>query len=308
MMPAAAERALVTGGTGYLGSHLVRRLAADGVKVVALIRPNSPRRDRRPVIKSVRWTEHDGTTEGMLALVAAARPTIIYHLATTFVAEHTPADVSALVRSNVELAAQLFEAAAVHGVSRLVNTSTAWQHYHSDGYRPSSLYAATKQAAEDLLEYYAHAFAMRAASIVLYDTYGPYDERKKLIWALRRALADGRPLSMSAGEQLIDLLYVDDAIDAFVAAGDSTATSSPGHRRYAARAEHRLTLRKLIELFGEIAGRPIAVDWGARPYRRGEIMHPWSGGDLVPGWSPCVSLESGIRRVLDADRTASSSL
>ena len=66
------------------------------------------------------------------------------------------------------------------GCYRMVNTGTSWQHYENSDHRPSNLYAATKQAFEEILNFYATAYPLRVCSLHLSDTYGPNDIRPKL--------------------------------------------------------------------------------------------------------------------------------
>src|SRR5256885_16981298 len=119
-MPAAGS-VLVTGATGFIGAHLTRRLVAEGWDVHLVVRPGSDLARLGPAADRTCAHAHDGTTEGMIALVGAARPTLVIHLASLFLAQHVPTDVAGLVMSNVLFGTQLVEAMAHHGVARLLN-------------------------------------------------------------------------------------------------------------------------------------------------------------------------------------------
>ncbi|QNA99127.1 NAD-dependent epimerase/dehydratase family protein [Massilia sp. Se16.2.3] len=175
---------------------------------------------------------HDGSTAQLVDILAQARPDTVFHLAAAFVAEHVPGDIDRLVHANLLFATQLLEAMRVNGVRLLVNTGTAWQHYGNRDYDPVNLYAATKQAFEAILAYYVNAHGFIAATLALFDTYGPGDERPKLMRALWRAAREGRPLAMSSGRQLLDLVYVDDVVDAYLAAESALREGGAGHRHY----------------------------------------------------------------------------
>src|SRR5688572_12901047 len=138
---ATGRRALVTGASGFVGSHLLRHLTDAGWDVHAVLRSRSSR-ERLGGLATV--PAHDGTTESLVEVVGAAAPDVVFHLASLFIAEHKTADVTGLVESNVLFGAQLAEAMRVHGRTRLVNTGTVWQHYQDEPYNPSDLYAATK--------------------------------------------------------------------------------------------------------------------------------------------------------------------
>ena len=178
----------------------------------------------------------------------------------------------------------------------LVNAGTSWQHFEGRDYSPVCLYAATKQAFQDLLAYYVEACGLRVVTLKLYDTYGPLDTRPKLLSLLRKAARTATKLQMSAGEQLVDLVYIDDIVEAFLVAGrrllDGEVKSAED---YGISSGKLMPLREVVELYQRVTGYKVDVEWGARPYRPREVMMPWSGLPL-PGWTPRISFEEGIRR------------
>jgi nucleoside-diphosphate-sugar epimerase len=284
------RRALVTGATGFVGSHVVRRLLADGVEVHALVRPTS---DTTALLAAGAHLHVDDGGD-LRGVVDAAEPDRCYHLATNFIAEHSPDQVAALVRDNVGFPARLADALARAGVVSFVNVGTAWQHVDGQPYRPKNLYAATKQAFEDVLTHYRTAGALQPVTVNLYDTYGPDDRRAKLLGALLdKVRTPGPPLAMSSGHQLIDLVHVDDVVDALLAAGEAGAAT-----RYSASSGRPLTLRQLVDVVVEVAGQAVPVEWGARPDRAGDMTEHWDAGPPVPGWRPRISLEEGLASLL----------
>ncbi len=295
-------RALLTGVTGFVGAHVARHLLAEGVEVTAVVRPTA-HLDRIPdVAERVALHVDDGSVDTMRAMVDATRPDVTFHLATNFVAEHAPGDVDALVADNVAFPTRLVE--ALGDEQRVfVNVGTCWQHVDGAAYRPKNLYASTKQAFEDVLRWYAERGSVRAVTVNLYDSYGPLDHRAKLLGALVSALRTGDTLGMSSGVQLVDLVHVDDVARglrlAADLAADSADTSDGLMPIYSLSSGRPRTLRELVDVLGEIAGRPVPVEWGARADRRGDMVEHWDAGPPVPGWTPAISLESGLGELLD---------
>lgn len=304
------RRALVTGATGFIGSHVVRALLSSGAEVHLVVRPGA-HLERVPDLEG-RVTVHtdDGTIEGLQAIVAAAAPEVTFHLATNFVAEHQAGDVAGLVADNVGFPTRLADAVASTAAPEaagagpvFVNVGTCWQHVDGARYRPKSLYAATKQAFEDVLVFYAERGLLRTATVNVFDSYGPLDHRAKLLGALIRSLQTGDTLQMSSGVQLIDLVHVDDIVRAlFLAAaslraGDDLTARGPGY--FAVSSGAPVTLRALVEELGRVAGRPVSVEWGARPDRAGDMVEHWDAGPPVPGWSPAIPLGAGLAQLLD---------
>ncbi len=294
------RRILVTGATGFVGRHLVRRLTADGVAVHALVRPQS---NLAPLQGLSGLSVHldDGGDRSIGDVLDQAAPELVIHLATHFVGEHGPGDLGPMVAANILFGARLLEAMADTGPACLVNAGTSWQAFEDREGVPVNLYAATKQAFEDLLAYYTEAAGLRAVTLRLFDSYGPDDPRRKLMNLLTRAADEGQALVMSPGEQLLDLVYIDDVISGFLRAAALVRDMAGGHQVYALSGGDRRSLREVVETFSRAAGKPVTVEWGGKAYRVREVMVPWSQGRTLPGWRPRVSLEEGIGRMLAGD-------
>jgi nucleoside-diphosphate-sugar epimerase len=284
------RRALVTGGTGYVGGTLVRRLAADNWEVHVVVR----RQVSQGFPSCVNTHIHDGTINGLIEIMSKARPDCVFHLASLFLSQHTSNDIEPLIRSNLLFSTQLLESMAVQGVRTLINTGTSWQHFNNEQYNPVNLYAATKEAFENVLAYYAKSGRIDAATIALFDTYGPNDQRGKLVSLLWKTALLDQSLDMSPGEQLVDLVYIDDVIDAFIAVERELSTRKLEIIKYGVSSGQPLSLRRFADVFERATGLKLRVNWGGRPYRDREVMIPWSNFTSPPGWKPKISFDEGI--------------
>ena len=286
------KRALVTGATGFIGSYLCRRLKEAGWRVHFIVRDESQNARSASLIAGIAL-RHDGTAESMNRLVAKALPDVVFHLASLYLAEHRSSDLEPLCRSNILFGMQLLDAMAAHKVPYVINTGTGWQHYQNADYNPVNLYAATKQAFEDIMAYYVEARGLCAITLQIFDSYGPGDPRPK-IWKLLRE-ATG-PLPMSPGRQKINLVHVCDIIEAYlIAAKRLMAGRVRGHEIYALSSGKPVTLRQLVSLYSKAIGKQVRVIWGGRFYRNREVMTPWQNGRRLPGWRPKIGLEQGLR-------------
>jgi nucleoside-diphosphate-sugar epimerase len=288
------RRALVTGATGYIGSNLAKRLVAEGWDVHVIVRPNSKVSALLEIRSSITVHEHDGSTRGMIDLIGKAKPFMVFHLASLFLAHHRPEDIDTLLSSNLLFSTQLAEAMATNQVKYVINTGTSWQHYKDAKYNPVNLYAATKQAFEDILAYYIDAHKLKVITLALFDTYGPQDPRPKLIPLLWQMVKTQEPLAMSPGDQLIDLVYISDVVDAYMLAADLLPSQSKVNISYGVSSDGKVTLRQLVSILENVAGSQLQIRWGARPYRMREIMHPWDNFEKLPGWTSKVPLVEGI--------------
>jgi nucleoside-diphosphate-sugar epimerase len=294
--------ALLTGATGFVGGRVLRTMLSHGWRVAALVRGDAARLRERGN-GEVLCCPYAGRYDDVRAALSASRPDVVVHLASCFRVRHTAEDLDQLVDANLRLGLQLAEAMAQAGCSRLVNAGTAWQHFEDRPYAPANLYAATKQALEVLLRYYADAHGLRVVTLKLFDTYGPGDRRNKLIPLLKRTAETGEPLGLSPGEQRIDLVHVDDAAAAFELAARRLLVLKERAGRmasYAVSSGCGLTLRELVREIEAVIGRPLPLKWGERPYREREVMRPWSRGHRLPGWAPRVALRDGLADVFGA--------
>jgi nucleoside-diphosphate-sugar epimerase len=293
--------ALVTGATGFIGSHLASRLVRDGWEVHLVVRPESDMAVLAELRGSVTVHAHDGTTNGLQAIVSTAAPRTVFHLASLFLSDHRSADIERLVSSNLLFATQLAEAMVQAGVRQLINTGTSWQHFEGRDYCPVNLYAATKQAFEAILAYYVETTPLRVITLKLYDTYGPGDRRQKLFHLLRQVAERQEPLAMSPGEQLIDLVHIDDVLEAYISAADLLLQERiAGHESFAVSSGAPIKLKDLVAAYARLLGRDLPIQWGGRPYRSREVMIPWHSGTALPGWQPRVSLEEGLSQLIAA--------
>ena len=287
---------LVTGASGFIGSHLTYRLVNDGWCVHVITRKDSNLRLLKEVMNKIVIHEHDGTALGMLLILDIVKPAIVFHLASFKTSHHKSENIDQLIKSNILFGNQLVDAMVQNNVYMLINTGTYWQHYHNKEYSPVCLYAATKQAFENILQFYVETTALKVITLKLFDTYGPNDPRPKLFNQLRNAVENGVCLEMSPGEQLIDIVFIGDVVEAYIIAakrlldgvGDKVEELSVSSRNH-------ISLKRMVEIYLKIVGKKVDIKWGGRKYREREVMIPWKNGKTLPGWSPKITIEQGIR-------------
>jgi nucleoside-diphosphate-sugar epimerase len=293
------KTAIITGSTGFVGLHLTKRLAADNWDVHLIIRQKSNLVSLfKEINKRITFHMHDGTTKKMVNIIKKVKPAIVFHLASLFIAQHQTKDIEPLIKSNVLFGTQLVEAMVINKIYQLINTGTSWQHYDNKDYSPVCLYAATKQAFEDILRLYIETTPLKIITLKLFDTYGPDDQRQKLFSLLKKIGKEQKPLAMSPGEQLMDIVYIDDVLDAFVLASEILQYQVKQYEEYAVSSGKPIKLKELAEMYESVTGISLPIEWGGRPYRTREVMVPWTKGKLLPGWKPKVSIKEGIAKFI----------
>lgn len=278
------RRALLTGVTGFLGGYTARALMEDGWQVAAVVRTSS-QVDVLPAALRENIQFYNADRMELPKIVREAAPDVVFHLATYYTTIHTYEELDRLIGSNVTFGTKLLDAMSANAVTRLVYARSSWQHYRDDSYEPANLYAASKEAFDAIVKFYTAARGLQTIRLTLFDTYGEDDRRNKLLAILPQLAAEGRRLALSPGEQQVDFVHAEDVARAFLLAGNYLAD---GHYElcgdYIVSSGTAVTLRELIRRYEALRGERMPVDWGARPYREREIMFPWRGGRILPGW------------------------
>jgi len=291
------KSAIITGATGFIGSHLCRFLVDNDWRVLIIARPSSDYAIIGDVADKVEIYEHDGDIANLIRYFSDNAVDVVFHLASLCIIEHEPKDIDGLIECNIRFGLHLLEAMGRSRNKLLINTGTSWQHYNSMEYCPVNLYSATKKAYEDLIRYYSEAQQIRVITLKLFDTYGESDNRPKLINLLHKFADENSMLRLSAGEQFLDLVHVSDVVRAFMAAFallDSNETIT--FDEYAVASGREINLKELIGIFESVTNKSVNVCWGGKGYRKREVMKLWNSYRLLPNWECKVSLEEGLKK------------
>lgn len=291
-------RIFITGGTGFIGSHLIEKLIKDGHQLFCTAFSEKKKAFLHKDIGVFELKNKD--INQLVFFLKEHEIDGVIHLA-SFVqsGNHKADDVERLIDTNLKFSVFVLEAACQAQVKWFVNTGTYWQHYNNMDYSPVNLYAATKQAFQTISQFYIDTNRIKFCTIQLFDTFGPNDTRPKIFSLWDRIASSGEELNMSAGEQIIDISFVDDIISAYVLL--STHLQNNNHEidngaTFVVEAQKRYTLKELAVIYEQVTNCKLNINWGAKAYRDREVMTPWENGIVVPGWSAKVSVEEGIMR------------
>lgn len=289
---------LITGATGFIGSSLVKVLLDKDFEIHTIVREHS---DTTIVDKRANTFKYDGNIESLIKYFTQEKFDGVIHLASLFLASHTDKDISNLIRSNIQLGTELLEVSKSSKTKWFINTGTFWQNYDNEEYNPVNLYSATKKAFEIIAKYYTETSDLIFTTIKLNDTFGKNDTRNKVFNLWQKIAKSEETLEMSAGEQLIDICYIDDVVSAYeilIEHLNGKDASKFKNKEFAVTSEERMTLQKLSKTFEEATNSKLNIAWGVREYREREVMIPWNHGVLVPGWKPKYSLKEAISKTI----------
>ncbi|MDB4533098.1 NAD-dependent epimerase/dehydratase family protein [bacterium] len=266
------KRIVVSGGAGFVGQHLVRNLVQSGERPIVIVRPDSDTSALDALAENVDCWIYDGTYHSLQECFTKWDIGTVYHLATRFLADHQPDDIDDLIESNITFGVKLADVMTKNGVGKFINASTSWQYYHSEEYRPLNLYAALKRAFEDTLAYYSDAKNLRVANVILFDNYGENDQRPKLIPLLLSKKLGDTTVELSPGQQLMDIVHVDQVAGALLTASRRLDQGGEKFRRYIAASGRPQHLREVVKGFCELHGIQPDLNWGAKDYREREVF------------------------------------
>lgn len=285
---------LITGGTGFIGSQLVKKFVHLNYNVHIIVRPGSNIELIKECFEKVILHEYNSDYESIEKAIIVSKPDVVFHIASSFIAQHKDFEIANLISSNILFGSYILEAMANHNVNKFINTGTSWQHYEDKKYSPVNLYAATKQAFEDVVKYYSEMGSIRTIHLKLFDTYGKDDNRPKLMKLLKNCYQNNNHIEMSEGNQLLDLVYIDDVINAYIRAFELLSEGNIYNETYGVSSSQRISLKNLVYKINQISGKDLNVIFGSRPYRDREVMEPWTTYNTLPGWFPQITLENGL--------------
>lgn len=289
------SRVLLTGATGFVGRNLLQGLIDRGDDVAIIVRNNSK---LLPLHDGVKKFVYNEDFESVNEAIKEFKPDVVCHVASLYIHNHVSSDVKNLISSNILFPSYLVEACVKNGVKDFLNIGTAWQYKTDNSKDFPNLYVSTKHAFDNILSHYTGHYPLSSASVLLYDTFGSGDTRNKLISKLLEIAKTGENLDMSPGEQKICLIYIKDVVSGLIAAIDHLSKqNNPINQTYVLYTGQLISLRELANKIREITGRNLNINWGAKPYRQGEIMIPWTTGDVPPGWGARYTIEEGLKEI-----------
>jgi UDP-glucose 4-epimerase len=301
-------RALVTGGAGFIGSHLSERLVGEGAEVLAVdcFTDYYPRAIKERNLAALRgrpgyrFVEGDLNTLDLAALLDGI--THVFHLAAQAgVRKSWGRDFRTYTTLNIDATQRLLEACAGKSIARVVYASSSSVYgdavpmpMREDAMvQPVSPYGVTKLAAEHLCQLYFVNHGVPTVSLRYFTVYGPRQRPDMGFHRFFGAVLEGQPLvQYGDGLQTRDFTYVDD----IVAATASAAVRGAPGRVYNIGGGSRVSLRDVFEMIGRVSGRAVTI--AQHPPQKGDMRDTYADtsrarADLA--FQPSVDLESGLR-------------
>lgn len=297
------KRVLVTGASGFIGSHLIRGLVRAGCSVVGLVRPTSSLWRLEDVIEKITLirtelgsSEHNQCKENLTEGID-----IIYHLAAT--SWNPPLQNSIpLVQSNVLGTLELLNLALAFKVKCFVYCGSCFEYASGKMLsedllpHPISEYAASKSAAWLLANAFYHRYHLPVVTLRPFTIYGPFESASRLVpHAVCRAL-ENKDIALTEGKQTRDFVYIEDMVEALLVAGVSPEAIG---KTINIATGVSTSVRDITSMIVNMIGSKTTLQYGVKSYRDAEIMElsgDFSQAKEVLGWRPKFTLEEGLKR------------
>ena len=306
---------LVTGGAGFIGSHLADRLLAEGMRVISVDDLTTGRianlSEARGYGKEFTFFNMDVRADGLNALFERHRPEVVFHLAAQSGVRPSLDDPAKDASINVMGTLNVLDCAVRTGVKKVVYAASGGTIYGepkripvkesaAQGSHPASPYGISKKVAVDYLSFYQRYRGLDYTALALGNVYGPRQDpygEAGVVAIFAKALLAGKPTKIFGdGSDTRDYVFVDDVVDAFVKA----AGEAGGGQRFNIGTGVETSVRQLhSEIAAAADGRDEPEFYPPRlgDLRRSSLDN--SRAKQVLGWAPKVDLTDGVARTVD---------
>ena len=305
----SAETVLVTGGAGFIGSHLVDRLLSLGYRVVVVDDLSTGRLQN--LNKGATFYHTSITEPGLEEVFEREKPTLVNHHAAQISVFQSVRDPLKDAEVNIQGTLRLIELSRRYGVEKFIFPSSGGTLYGEPQYTPCdenhpinplSPYALSKHVAERYLELYNHTYRLDYVTLRYGNVYGPRQDphgEAGVVTIFIMAMLEGRhPRIYGSGEQERDFIYVDDVVDANILAIQAQ------HKEYNVGSGQGSSVNRIFEMVKRITKYRWSPEY--RPARPGEVFKislDYSKLDKEFGWRPRVGMDDGLLQTVEYFRS-----
>lgn len=296
------KRYLITGSTGFIGSVLLRKLLDKNNDVYIIIRKQSNTWRINDLLNKVTVSYSDLSNASELTqIIKKIKPNIIFHLATNGAYSYQK-NADQIIHTNILGTWNLLQACNTIKYELFVNTGSSSEYgfkkfamRETDILEPASYYAVTKCAQTLLCSHIARQEKKPIVTIRPFAVYGPYEESKRFVPTLMKALLSNKKMSLVSPETARDFIYIDDIVDAYLKINE--LKNNPGEY-FNIGTGLQSTIKNFVETAINITGKNIKLKWGSLENRNWDTDN-WvadiSKAKQLLNWVPKTSLEQGIK-------------
>lgn len=303
------KKVLITGGAGFIGANLVRKLITDGGFEVFVIEKSGVNLWRLQNVLNkvtITYTDIENLTE-LQKNIDDIKPNFVFHLATYGVYSALQTDVRKMIDVNIKGTLNLVDALKNCNVQCFVHTASCGEYKakksslnEDDPVDPSNAYHITKLATELLLKKMVAQTKMSIINLRLFTAYGLYEDRQRLIPHIILNALDNKKVELSSPNYVRDFIFIEDLTDAFLKIIQSK-------KRYQADTFNigsgkQYNIESVVKTVEKLLGKKISAKYGKRKsyYDEPEFFQANNKkAKIAFNWKPTHSLESGIAKTIN---------
>ncbi len=293
---------LLTGSTGFIGSHLLKKLLEEKYKVIILKKSTSPLWRIEKLLPKTKHYNIDETDPE--TIFKNKKIDCLIHLATKYIKKHqTKEEVQEMIDININLPSVLSHLCIQYKVPYFLNTGTFFEYQiqkkpltETDPQKPYNFYAATKTAFAKILEGQTQESSLKATTLYLSSTFGPKDN-PKLFPFLIKSLLKNQEVLFSGGEQTWNFTYVKDIVSAYI----KVLKNFPKLKDYETfliGQPQPHSIKEIVSTLEKISKKKLNITWGSKPYIENEIFFASCSSKKAQeklNWKPSYNLKRGLK-------------
>jgi nucleoside-diphosphate-sugar epimerase len=287
-----AKKILITGATGFLGSHLLPALIEKRYNIIILKRSFSNIWRIQNVLSQIKSYDIDKIS--IKEIFDENEIGGIIHLATDYGRKNNN-DIIQMSKANIELPGKLLDLGCKHGVIFFINTHTFLNSKYM-------LYSAMKNSFIEIAEYFSANFKVKFINMKLEHMYGEKDEYSKFIPFLIKNILEGKEIRVTKGEQKRDFIYVHDVVNAYLKVLGNLGNFNDNFMEFEIGTGDSVTLRNFVSKIEKEINKKANIKWGEIPYNKNEIFDSKANIEKaknILGWHPNYDISNGLKRTIN---------
>lgn len=319
-MEAMGLKALVTGGTGFIGSNLIKELVERNWEVYALVRKNSSLGyGRLKNIKNIKYiyveelfkdnykklNEVDLENEKLYKTIPQFD--VCFHLA-AYGVDYSQQNINELIYGNINFTMDVLNFCKENKTKKVINTGSCFEYGLNQGQKlneedklnPQSMYGSAKAASVIMANVYCQKNNIPLVTVRPFAIFGENEGIHKFVPQLMKAVILNKTMEMTSGEQVRNYLYIKDLTEAYITIA---LTDIPLYEAYNICSGEEIKLRNLAMEVAKLANCSLGLfDFGKVPYRKNEVMHFVGDNSKIrkyTKWEPKYSLQQGLKKTYE---------
>ena len=300
------KKILLTGGAGFIGSHLLELLISKKYEITVLEKDSSNAWRINYLMDKVKY--YAVNKAKLEDIFKTNKFDCIIHLATFYKKQHgSIVDVKKMIETNILLPTLLLELAVKYQVQYFINTGTFFEYKlkkeelltENSVLEPYDLYALTKISFDNILKYYTTHYKIKGITLKLFAPYGEKDNKKLIVYLIENLLKN-KSVNLTHGIQKWNFTYVKDIVDAYLKTLKYINKMKKNYDFFNIGSNKVISIRNVVKILEEISNKKISVKWGTIKYSKREILYVNCSNNKaknILGWVPQYNFKKGLEKM-----------